>query len=148
MSGQIEDKTTPEIEIELEIDKEIEINNKTIVLNTKKMIYKEVIEYLNKKVGTSYKHTTKNTQNLINSREKEGFIKEDFIKVIDIMTAKWFKDPKMNQYLRPQTLFGTKFESYLNTKVTLSDKGIMSSVMEKNISIVEEWANGRKGKQN
>ena len=32
------------------------------------------------------------------------------------MTDKWVNDAKMNQFLRPQTLFGTKFESYLNTE--------------------------------
>ena len=30
------------------------------------------------------------------------------------MCEKWKSNEKMKQYLRPQTLFGTKFESYLN----------------------------------
>lgn len=36
--------------------------------------------------------------------------------MIDIKTAEWLHNPKMNKYLRPETLFGTKFESYLNQK--------------------------------
>ena len=41
---------------------------------------------------------------------------EDFKKVIDIKVQEWGKNEKMNKYLRPETLFGTKFESYLNEK--------------------------------
>lgn len=39
---------------------------------------------------------------------------EDFEKVIDTKTAQWLNDPIMNKFLRPETLFGPKFESYLN----------------------------------
>ena len=44
----------------------------------------------------------------------EGFKLEDFKKVIDKMTMEWKDNNKMKVYLRPETLFGTKFESYLN----------------------------------
>ena len=37
-----------------------------------------------------------------------------FTKIIDIKVTSWFKDPKMNSYLRLGTLFGTKFDGYLN----------------------------------
>ena len=50
---------------------------------------------------------------LINARFNEGYTKEDFIKVIDIKTNEWLKT-KMEQYLRPETLFSNKFEGYLN----------------------------------
>jgi uncharacterized phage protein (TIGR02220 family) len=77
----------------------------------------EIVDYLNEKAGTSYRHTTKKTQRLIRARLKEGFTVEDFKTVIDKKVAEWLHDPKMSQYLRPETLFGTKFESYLNQKV-------------------------------
>ena len=76
--------------------------------------YQEILDYLNGKVGTSYRASSKATQCLINARSNEGFEVEDFKKVIDIKVAAWKNDPKMSQYLRPATLFGTKFESYLN----------------------------------
>lgn len=76
--------------------------------------YQEILDYLNSKVGTSYRASSKATQRLINASSNEGFEVEDFKKVIDIKVAAWKNDPKMNQYLRPATLFGTKFESYLN----------------------------------
>ncbi|WP_436665978.1 conserved phage C-terminal domain-containing protein [Lactobacillus acidophilus] len=34
--------------------------------------------------------------------------------MIDVKSKQWLTDQKMKQYLRPETLFGTKFESYLN----------------------------------
>ena len=53
----------------------------------------------------------------INARLKEGHTLEDFKAVIDKKTKQWLNDEKMSSYLRPMTLFGTKFESYLNEKV-------------------------------
>ena len=79
--------------------------------------YQEILDYLNSKVGTCYRASSKATQRLIKARSNEGFKVEDFKKVIDIKVAAWKNDPKMSQYLRPATLFGTKFESYLNEPI-------------------------------
>ena len=81
--------------------------------NSTPIPHKEIIEYLNANANTKYRHTTKPTQRLIKARFNEGFNKQDFFTVIDKKTADWKSDPKMVEYLRPQTLFGTKFESYL-----------------------------------
>lgn len=80
-----------------------------------------IIYYLNKKAGTNYKHTTKGTQSVINARLSEGFTEDDFKSVIDKKVARW-KGTEMEQYLRPQTLFGTKMESYLNQNIVKEDK--------------------------
>lgn len=76
-------------------------------------ISKKIIDYLNKKTNKHFKYT-KNNMNKIKTRIKDGFKEEDFISVIDKKTSEWLNDNKMNCYLRPDTLFGTKFESYLN----------------------------------
>lgn len=76
--------------------------------------YDDVIEYLNSKTNAAYKPNTKKTRELIRARWKEGFTLTDFKKVIDIKTAEWLHDAYWHKYLRPETLFGTKFESYLN----------------------------------
>ncbi|WP_349421237.1 conserved phage C-terminal domain-containing protein [Staphylococcus felis] len=76
--------------------------------------YKEVIDYLNQMTGKQFRSTTKKNQTLIKARVNEGFNLDDFKKVIDNMTSQWLNDSKMNKYLRPETLFGTKFEGYLN----------------------------------
>lgn len=77
-------------------------------------IIENVIDYLNKKVSSSFKSKTKSTQSHIKARIKEGYGLLDFKKVIDNKTVKWINDPKMVDYLRPETLFGTKFEGYVN----------------------------------
>ena len=91
-------------------------NNLTILSKKKeknKYIYSEVIDYLNIKAGTSYRVNTKNTQSLINARIAEGYTVEDFKKVIDVKVENWL-GTEWEKYLRPQTLFGSKFENYLN----------------------------------
>ena len=76
----------------------------------------EIIHYLNEKTKADYKPSTYKTQEMIRARIREGFTVEDFKKVIDLKTAEWMHDPRMCKYLRPATLFGSKFESYFNQK--------------------------------
>lgn len=76
----------------------------------------EIINYLNEKTNSSYKPSTHTTQVKIRTRFREGFTLEDFKKVIDLKAAEWLNHPQMSKYLRPETLFGNKFESYLNQK--------------------------------
>lgn len=83
-----------------------------------KEIYISIVSYLNEKAGTKFKHTTAKTKTAIHARLEEGFTIDDFKTVIDKKCAEWIGDPKMEQYLRPETLFGTKFEGYLNAKTT------------------------------
>ena len=89
-------------DIDKEEDKDIDIE-----------IYKYIVDYLNQKTGKNFKVNSNKTKSLIKARLNEGFTKEDFVKVIDIKTNEWLKT-KMEQYLRPETLFSNKFEGYLN----------------------------------
>lgn len=75
--------------------------------------YLEIIDYLNAKCGTNFKPQTKKTQQLVHARMAEGYTVDDFKAVIDRKSSDWKSDPKMCTYLRPETLFGSKFESYL-----------------------------------
>lgn len=75
--------------------------------------YKYIVDYLNSKTGKTYRYQTPKTQKLINARMSEGFTVDDFKTVIDKKVADWLKTD-MERYLRPETLFGTKFEGYLN----------------------------------
>lgn len=79
-----------------------------------KEIYKEIISYLNEKTGKQFRHTSEKTRTAIHARLADGFTVEDFRNVIDKKCDDWFGDKKMEEYLRPETLFGTKFEGYLN----------------------------------
>lgn len=83
------------------------------VKNEKNEIYSRVITRLNGLTSKNFKYTTKKTISYIDSRLKDGFSEQDFYKVIDIKVEEWI-NTDMAKYLRPETLFGTKFESYLN----------------------------------
>lgn len=74
--------------------------------------YTEIVSYLNSSVGSDFRSTTKVTRGFIRARWNEGFRLDDFKAVIDSKAEEWLGDEKMAEYLRPQTLFGTKFEAY------------------------------------
>lgn len=125
-----------EKEIELELDKDIDIkkekeikrkkeitpietteNNEIVDNNSNKNnVIKEIVSYLNYVSGKNYRPNTEKTQRHIKARLNEGFALDDFKKVIDIKVAEW-KDTEMELYIRPETLFGNKFESYLQQKI-------------------------------
>ena len=102
---------------ESNIDNNIDINSSI------KKEYKEspkerdfavaIVDYLNEKAGTHYRAGVAKTHSLIKARANEGFTEADFRTVIDKKCADWI-GTEYEQYLRPQTLFGPKFESYLN----------------------------------
>jgi len=56
-------------------------------------------------------------QNLIKARMSEGFTVENFITVNEKKVKQWLHDPEMSKYLRPATLYGNKFDGYLNEVV-------------------------------
>lgn len=78
--------------------------------------YKEIVDYLNNKTNKKYKHSTGKTRRFIEARWNESFRLDDFKKVIDIKTSEWL-GTNQEKYLRPETLFGTKFEGYLNQEI-------------------------------
>ena len=79
--------------------------------------YAEVVEHLNAASGKSYRCDSAATRDLIRARFDEGWALEDFKRVIDVKCASWLGDPKMEPYLRPQTLFARcHFEAYLNER--------------------------------
>lgn len=77
----------------------------------------EIVDHLNQRAGTHYRATTANTRKLVKARLKEGFTVDEIKLVIDRKCAEWLRNPAMVEYLRPETLFGNKFEGYLNAKV-------------------------------
>lgn len=79
--------------------------------------YKAVVSYLNEKAGTKYRHTSSKTQTAIHARLVDGFSLDDFKTVIDKKSKEWI-GTEFEKYLRPETLFGPKFEGYLNGKQT------------------------------
>ena len=83
--------------------------------------YREIIDYLNQKAGKNFKHSAAGHRKSIKARWNEGYRLDDFKKVIDIKCSDWLKDINMAQYLQPSTLFGNKFDQYLNQRNRMSN---------------------------
>lgn len=99
------------------------VTNKKESLNkfNKKNIQQSIINMLNKKTGKNFKINSPTSIKLINERLKEGYVLEDFYKVIEVKVAKW-KDTIMEMYIRPETLFSHKFESYVNENISVKNQ--------------------------
>lgn len=77
---------------------------------------KKVIEHLNFKCKTRYRSDATYTIQYIADKLRQGYTADDFIKVIDNKADDWL-NTEYARYLRPSTLFGDKFEEYLNKPV-------------------------------
>ena len=104
-------------------NKDSSIDNTSINNNILNNIYSSVIDYLNEKTERTgkekYSSTSPKTKTLIKARLKEKYELEDFKIVIDKKCKEWL-GTDMEKYLRPETLFGNKFESYLKQKTTIT----------------------------
>ena len=117
----------------LGVENQVQYNTNNKILNNKilknKEIYKEswdcdsyvkqltdgVVSYLNDKSERNFKPNNPKTQSLVRARLKEGFTEIDFLQVIEKKCKDWL-NTDMEKYLRPETLFGTKFENYVNER--------------------------------
>lgn len=97
-------------------DKRDKTEDKDLKESKKKnlILCKQIIDYLNERAGTAYRSDSVETQKHINARLSEGYTLDDFKKAINNKCAEWC-GTEMQTYLRPQTLFGTKFEGYVNS---------------------------------
>lgn len=127
--GQMSDKTPPEIEIEIE--KDIELDN----------IYSQVIKYLNLRTGKNYKTKSAKTKSLINARIKDGFTLDDFKTVIDTKINDW-QNTNYEKFIRPETLFSNKFESYLNQSIKVVKTEVDNGTNDKAERILNEITGG------
>ncbi|HMK58367.1 MAG TPA: phage replisome organizer N-terminal domain-containing protein, partial [Nitrososphaeraceae archaeon] len=94
------------IDIDIELDKERDI-----------IPFSEIIEFLNLKASTKFRPSTQKTKTSIQARWNDGYRLDDFKTVIDKKCDEWM-NTDMEKYLCPDTLFGTKFEKYLNQRAT------------------------------
>lgn len=76
--------------------------------------YAGLIQYLNQKSGKHYRDTPTN-RSLIKTRLSDGATVDDIKAAIDHVCAGW-RGTKMDQYIRPSTIFrASKFEGYVNS---------------------------------
>lgn len=102
--------------------------------------HRQIIDYLNLKAKTEFRHNSKSTILKINARFAENYSVQDFLKVIDIKVAEWI-NTESEKYLRPETLFGPKFESYLNQKI--NGQTIKETQLRKPSNIERTFQTGR-----
>ncbi len=78
-----------------------------------------ILEDLNNKIKSKkgFSPLAQCNQNLIKARMSEGFTVENFITVNEKKVKQWLHNPEMSKYLRPATLYGNKFDGYLNEVV-------------------------------
>ncbi|WP_270790773.1 conserved phage C-terminal domain-containing protein, partial [Enterococcus casseliflavus] len=100
--------------------------------------YSEIITYLNNKSNKSFKVTQK-WKDLIKARWNEGQRLDDFKKVIDVKTNQWLNNQEMNKYLRPATLFGNKFDDYLNEYRPQVNSSISDEIAESQRRLSEAY---------
>lgn len=89
------------------------LQNSISISNSISNNIEKIINYLNEKANKNYKTNTNSTIKHITARLNEGYTVDDFFKVIDRKVDDW-KGTTYEKYLRPETLFGSKFEGYLN----------------------------------
>lgn len=123
----------------LDKDKELELDKEEDKKNIYSSVISHIISHLNEKAETNYRATSKATKSHINARLSEGYAIEDFVAVIDKKCAEW-KGTNMEKYLRPETLFGSKFEGYLNAPAsTFVENGNIVIINDKKY----EYRNGK-----
>lgn len=96
-----------------------------------------IINKLNILLGSKYKPGVQKTRSLITARFNEGFTEDDFYTVIESKCKEW-KGTDMQKYLRPETLFGNKFEGYLNSAPRKKEKPVVTEV-EEEIYEGDDW---------
>ena len=79
-------------------------------------VYEDIINFLNQATGKNYKTNSVINRKFITQRLNDGFTIDDFRQVISVKSTNWLGS-KMEQFLRPETLFSNKFESYLNENI-------------------------------
>lgn len=139
-------KEKTEIEKQYGIDETTGEVIETEIVSKNELIYKNIIDYLNLRLGTNYKTCSAKKRALIDARLNEGFTEEDFKIVIDKKYESWHDDKDMAQYLRPETLFSNKFESYLNQPIITKGKTIKDISM-KEIDMALAREREQKGKE-
>ena len=73
---------------------------------------RDVILFLNDKADKTFNPESRKSQRLVTEVAMRGYTYDDFIAVIEAKVKTW-QDTPYARYLRPSTLFGLRFESYL-----------------------------------
>lgn len=124
------------------VEKLRKVRKKSMETSYPNEIYEEIINYLNQVTGKNYKTNSVINRKFITQRLNDGFTIEDFKQVITVKSTNWLNS-KMEQFLRPETLFSNKFESYLNENVVSSTPNSNLKNTYEQISKATEYLNNQ-----
>lgn len=102
--------------VQVVVEKPKATRKKTQEISYPNEVYETIIDYLNQLTGKNYKNNSVINRKFITSRLNDGFTVDDFKRVIEVKSTNWLGG-KMEQFLRPETLFSNKFEAYLNENI-------------------------------
>ena len=102
-------KPGPNLNVDVDVNEDVDVDE-----DVDEDVVNEIVRHLNMRCKTQFKPNALSTKQGIIARLKEGFTLDNFKEVIDKKHKEWSHKPDMAPFLRPQTLFGNKFESYLN----------------------------------
>lgn len=114
-------------------------DNRGMEEEEKEETFKSIVDYLNQKTNSNFKATSRITKEKINARLNEGYILDDFIAVIDNKVSEWL-GTEFEKFLCPETLFGPKFEKYLNQKRRKTPDWFNQDIDSKDVSVDEQEA--------
>jgi len=105
-------------------------------------VYEDIVNFLNQATGKNYKTNSVINRKFITQRLNDGFTLEDFRQVISVKSTNWLGS-KMEQFLRPETLFSNKFESYLNENIVSNAPNSNLKNTYDQVSIATEFFNSQ-----
>ena len=101
-------------------------------------IEKRVLDDLNQKSVKKFKQTETNLK-IISARLAEGYTEEDLLQVNSNQCREWMGDPKMEKYIRPETIYAkSKISGYVNNREVAPKKE--QTTFEKKRERVMAWA--------
>lgn len=122
-------KCDTDIEIDIEIDKDIDKEKEE---KKNPPPFEEIISYFNSVVGRNLNHTSEGHRKPIRARWNEGYVLDDFKRVIDVKAKEWM-GTHMESNLKPSTLFALKhFDNYLNQPMPMTNQ-------ERNLAILQSY---------
>jgi uncharacterized phage protein (TIGR02220 family) len=130
------------IQAELIVEKSKSPRKKSTETSYPNEIYEEIVNFLNEATGKNYKNNSAINRKFITQRLNDGFTIEDFKQVIAVKSTNWLGG-KMEQFLRPETLFSNKFESYLNEKIVNNSPNSNLKNTYDQVSIATEFLNNQ-----
>ena len=110
---------TPEIDT-AEPKKTPKKKSKSIPLELKNKA-RVILDYLNHRTNRRFRDVDSNLKYIV-AKFRQGYVESEMKYVIDNKNAEWGGDKVMDKYLRPETLFAGKFDSYLNEMDIRKDK--------------------------